>query len=375
VEETAPPTRRLRVAIVAPSLRILGGQAVQADRLLERWRNDPDVDAWLVPINPELPGMLRRLQRVKYVRTVLTQLVYWPRLLRELRRADVVHVFSASYFSFALSPWPAVCVARVLSKPVVFNYHSGEAPDHLRRSALARRTLREVDVNVVPSPFLQDVFAGFGIGARIIPNVIDLDRFRFRERPVLSPRLVSTRNFEPLYNVACTLRAFRHVQARYPRATLTLVGYGSQEAKLRALADDLKLRHVTFTGRLAPEEMPRAYADADVYVQTPDIDNMPISVLEAFASGTPVVSTGVGGVPAMLTDGVHGVLVPADDDEAVAGAVLRLLENPDAARRLALAARASCAAYTWTATRADWLETYRSVLLGTEASGRPAHAL
>src|SRR5512132_2234226 len=76
---------RLAVAIVAPSLDILGGQAVQADRLLRSWREDPDVCAWLVPINPRAPGPLALAQRVKYARTVVTQAAYWPSLLRGLR--------------------------------------------------------------------------------------------------------------------------------------------------------------------------------------------------------------------------------------------------------------------------------------------------
>src|SRR6187455_309392 len=98
----------LRVAIVAPSLGILGGQAVQASRLLRAWHGDPDVLAWLVPVNPQPPAALRWLMRIKYVRTIVTQLLYWPLLFRELAHADVVHVFSASYSSFLLSPLPAL---------------------------------------------------------------------------------------------------------------------------------------------------------------------------------------------------------------------------------------------------------------------------
>ena len=87
---------RLRVAFVAPSLRILGGQAVQADRLLAAWRGDPDVDAWLVPVNPVPPGPLQFALGVKYLRTLVTEMTYVPLLVRELARADVVNVFSES---------------------------------------------------------------------------------------------------------------------------------------------------------------------------------------------------------------------------------------------------------------------------------------
>lgn len=354
--------RPINVAIVAPTLGILGGQAVQADRLLAGWTGDPHVRAWLVPVNPVPPGPLRQLIGVKYARTVATQATYWPTLVRELRRADLVHIFSASYFSFLLAPLPAILVARVLRRPVVLNYHSGEAPDHLRRSAVARAAIRACQRNAVPSAFLAGVFAEHGIPARIIPNTVDLDRFAFRARDPLRPVIVSTRNLEPMYNVALTLEAFRQVQARFRDATLTVVGAGSQERALKGLAARLGLEGVTFLGRLSPDRMPEAYADADIYVQTPDIDNMPLSVLEGFASGTPVVSTRVGGVPAILEDGLHGLLAPPGDAGAVARQVIRLLEQPALARRLARAARQSCEPYRWQTVRAQWLALYRELI-------------
>jgi glycosyltransferase involved in cell wall biosynthesis len=242
------------------------------------------------------------------------------------------------------------------------NYRSGEAPDHLARSAIARTTLRSVDRNAVPSAFLHDVFAGFGIQSDIIPNIVDLDRFAFRVRNPITPRILSTRNFEDLYNVACTVRAFHLIQQRYPDASLTLVGGGSQEEMIRSLAASLGLRNVTFAGRVPPEEIWRYYADADIYLQTPNIDNMPSSVLEAFASGCVVVSTNAGGVPRILSDGVHGLLVRCDDPADAAAAVVRVLEEPDLAGRLATAARESCEQYRWERVRARWLSLYRSVV-------------
>ena len=176
----------------------------------------------------------------------------------------------------------------------------------------------------------------------MIPNIVDLERFAFRSRSPLRPRVLSTRNFEPLYNVACTLRAFALVQARHPDATLVLVGAGSQDAALRQLAADLGLRDVTFAGRVAPSDMWRHYADADIYLQTPDIDNMPASVLEAFASGCAVVATNAGGVPAILTDGEHGLLVDCDDHAAAADRILRLIADPALSARLTTSARESC---------------------------------
>lgn len=355
---------QLHVAIVAPSLGILGGQAVQADRLLRAWTGDPEIHAWLVPVNPIPPGPLRHLLRIKYLRTIATQLTYWPLLVREVRHADVVHVFSASYSSFLLAPLPAVGVARLLGKPVIMNYRSGQAPDHLARSAIARGILRAVDRNVVPSRFLHDVFARFGITPEVIPNIVDLDRFAFRRREPVRPRILSTRNFEDLYNVTCTLRTFHRIQQLCPDASLTLVGGGSQEQTLRNLTAALGLRNVRFAGCVPPSEIWRYYADADIYLQTPDIDNMPSSVLEAFASGCAVVSTHAGGVPAILTDGTHGLLVECNDHEGAAARILRLLEEPGLASRLTAAARESCEPYRWDRVRALWVSLYRDLASG-----------
>lgn len=366
--------RKLRVALVAPSLDILGGQAVQADRLVRAWQGDPEVDCRLLPVNPVPPGPLKHGRKLKYLRTVVTEATYLPLLAKHLSKVDVAHVFSASYTSFLLAPLPAILTAKALGRPVILNYRSGEAPDHLARSRVARVALATVDQNVVPSRFLVDVFKQFGIGATIIPNLVDLGRFRFRLRAPLRPRILSTRNLESLYNVACTVRAFRLVQDRYPEASLTLVGGGAEEPALRALVQSLALRNVTFTGRVRPTDIAECYASHDIYLQSPNIDNMPTSILEAYASGLPVVSTDAGGISAILTHGQHGLLAPPNDHDALATHVLSLLSTPALAERLARAALATCDAYTWAAIRDQWLHVYRGVAADAAHSSSPARA-
>ena len=135
--------------------------------LLERLRAEGYAVDFL-PINPVFPAGLRRLRRLPYLRTVVNQVLYLPSLW-DLRRADVVHVFSASYWSFLLAPVPAMLAARRFGKRVVLNYHSGEAEDHLARwGNLVHPWLRLADEIVVPSVYLQEVFARFGHRARVI---------------------------------------------------------------------------------------------------------------------------------------------------------------------------------------------------------------
>jgi glycosyltransferase involved in cell wall biosynthesis len=279
-------------------------------------------------------------------------------------------VFSASYTSFLLAPLPAILAAQLFRRPVVVNYRSGQAPDHLRRSAIARWALHRADANAVPSRFLREVFEGFGIRSAIVPNLVDLNRFVYRPRDPLRPRLLSTRNMEALYNVGCTLRAFRRIQEAWPDASLTLVGGGRQELQLKDLSAALGLRNVTFTGRVSPSMMHTVYDAHDIYIQSPDIDNTPGSVLEAFASGLPVVSTNAGGVPAILRHEQDGLLVPVDDADGLAASVMRLLQNPGWARRLAASARETLHVYEWSNVRERWLALYRELAAGRHRAAR-----
>jgi glycosyltransferase involved in cell wall biosynthesis len=352
----------LRVLIVAPSLDILGGQAIQAQRLLRRLSEHPSLDVGFLPVNPKLPGLLGKLQTIKYVRTVLTSLRYWALLLKEVRRYDIIHIFSASYWSFVLAPTPAILAAKLYGKRAVLNYRSGEAQDHLRRwRRTALPTIRMVDRVVVPSGYLVDVFAGFDVRAQSIFNFVDTNRFRFRPREPLRPVFLSNRNHEPLYNVACTLRAFAIVQQQVPTARLIVAGDGSERQMLEALARSLNLRNVEFVGRVAPERMPELYDAADIYLNSPNIDNMPGSVIEAYASGLAVVTTDAGGIPYIVSDKVTGLVVRSNDYEAMAARALTLLDDDACAQQLIANARAECRKYEWQAVRDEWLTFYNSL--------------
>ncbi len=346
-----------RIAIVAPSLEILGGQGVQAEQLSLALRVTGYGVAF-VPINPVFPRALRQVRRLPYARTLLNQTLYIPSLLR-LRAADVVHVFSASYWSFLLAPAPALAMARALGKRVILNYHSGEADNHLTRwRFLVHPWLRLAHEIVVPSEYLRGVFARHGYRARVVPNLVDTSYFRYRDRQSLRPHLVSTRNLERYYRIDNTLEAFAHVQARYPQATLSVAGYGSEEAQLRRLAASLGLSGIRFLGRVEPNDLPAVLDEADVFVNSSVVDNQPVSVLEAFAAGLPVVSTPTGDIANMVRDGETGLLVPASDPAAMAKAVISLLEDPDRAMAMARRARGEVEKYSWPRVRERWAAVY-----------------
>ena len=352
----------MRILIIAASRDILGGQAVQAERLVQNLQKEPSVEVSFLPINPRLPGKLRKLQSIKYVRTLTTSLLYCLNLLREVRKYDVIHIFSASYLSFLIAPTPAILASRLYGKKIVLNYHSGEAEDHLRR--WRRSTipiLNLADRIVVPSEYLVRVFASFGIKASAIFNIIDLDRFAFRERAQLRPVFLSNRNLESHYGVDCVLRAFALIQQQVPAAVLTVVGDGSQRHALEKLKSELNLRNTSFTGRIDHHEIYQHYSAADVYINASRIDNQPLSILEAFACGLPVVTTDAGGIPYVVTDHETGLLVPVDDCEALANRAIKLLSDSNTAVTIARHARAECTKFTWEVVCNQWLHLYREL--------------
>ncbi len=347
----------LTVALVAPTMELLGGNTIQAYALAQALRAE-GCEVAFVPINPRFPRGVSWLRRYRYVRTVVNEALYVPTLLR-IRGANVTHIVSAAGSSFIVASLPAILAARMLGTRVVLHYHSGKGPDHLARwGPLVHPWLRLVDEIVVPSEYLRSVFAQHGYRVRVIRNIIDTAQFAYRERRTLRPRLLSTRALEPLYRVDNTLEAFFRVQARFPNATLTLAGYGTEEGRLRRLAALSGTDGVRFVGRIEPEAMPRLLNEADVFVNSSVIDNQPVSVLEAFAAGLPVVSTNPGDLAALVRNGETGLVVPPEDPGAMADAVTRLLNDIEYAMTLSQRARHEVERYTWPHVRHEWAAAY-----------------
>jgi len=361
-ERTDGTTRRLRVAIVAPSLRYVGGQSVQAELLLRHWEGDPDVQASFIPVDPLFPPGLRWVRRVPVLRTVIRTPFYLVGLWRGLRDADIAHIFSASYSSFLVAPFPAWLVAKMRGKQTLINYHSGEARNHLRGSRFARAVLKRADGIMTPSGFLVDVFREFGLVAEPVPNIVDITQFSFRERGLLQPHLVCTRGFHPYYCIDVVVKAFAQVKKEFPAAQLDLVGAGQIEPDIRRLVAHLKLSGVNFCGVASRETIGRFYDQADIFINASRLDNMPVSVLEAFASGTPVISTSPDGMRYLVEHGRTGLLSEVGDPATLAENVLRVLRDPQLARHLSSNAFEELRRYRWETVREQWLLAYRRLL-------------
>jgi glycosyltransferase involved in cell wall biosynthesis len=212
---------------------------------------------------------------------------------------------------------------------------------------------------------LQEALAGLGTEIVLLPNAVDVSAFKFRPRQPLAPRLVWLRAFHDCYRPELAPEVLAAVRLRTPTATLRMVGPDKRDgslARTRAAVSRLGLEQaITIVTGVPKHEVPAELERGDIFLNTTDVDNVPISVMEAMAAGMCVVSTDAGGLPHLLDDGVDALLAPTGDAPALARAVQRLLDQPDLAARLTAAARAKVEARDWAPVVDRWRALFERV--------------
>src|SRR5208282_4707544 len=168
--------------------------------------------------------------------------------------------------------------------------------------------------------------------------------------------------FSSYYSVDVVVRAFAEVKKAYPDATLDLVGCGPLEDDVRKLVADLRLSGVNFAGVASRQEIGKHYDRADIFINASWLDNMPVSIIEAFAAGTPVVTTSPECMLYLVDHERTGLLSPVGDEKALAANVVRLLRDRELAHRLAENAYRESQKYTWELVRQQWLTVYRGLM-------------
>jgi glycosyltransferase involved in cell wall biosynthesis len=350
--------RRVKVCIVGPVPPPYGGMSIQAQKLAARL-DSGGVEVQLLSTNPTFPGMLRALERVPGLRTVMRTLIYVRSLNKVMPDTDVFHHMTVCGLYFFFLSVPLVFWGRLCRKRVVLNYRGGRAASFLKKWSWAViPVMRMAHAVIVPSAFLQRTFRKHGLAAQVVPNIIDIEAFPYQSRKSFRPKLIVTRHLEPLYNIECILRAFRIVKEKFCDAELSILGTGPEERRLQRLCAEWKLQDVTFNGDIAPAKLPALYAAHDIFVNSSNADNFPAALVEAACSGLPIVTTCAGGIPDMIRDGENGILVGLNDHEALAAKVIELVENPEMARRLAEDARTWAEQFSWSTTFAALLQNY-----------------
>jgi glycosyltransferase involved in cell wall biosynthesis len=286
-------------------------------------------------------------------------------LLRWSRQTDVVLVLVFSGRSFVVADL-ATWMAKRLGKPVILALHGGNLPAFAERHRTwSRRVLGRGDRLVAPSSYLAQALGALGLEVTIIPNVLEPERYPYRQRRALSPTLLWMRTFEDNYRPELAIEALAAVRASRPAASLTMAGQ-NQRGRLKAVrcrANDLGLGDcVEFVGFLDPAGKWRQFSRHDIFLNTTRTDNMPVSLLEAAACGLPIVSTSVGGIPFVFQHEQNALLVEGGDAHEMALAVERLLTDPELAAALSRNGRALAERCSWQAVRANWQAVFEELL-------------
>ncbi|MCZ8197281.1 MAG: glycosyltransferase family 4 protein [Flavobacterium sp.] len=248
-------------------------------------------------------------------------------------------------------------IARVFKTKYIPILHGGNLPNRLKNNtALSKMIFANSYSNVAPSKYLQSVFLEYGFDNTIyIPNVLEIANYKFKERNSFEPKILWVRAFASIYNPKMAIDVFNFIKSDYPNATLCMVGPdkdGSLETT-KKYAEELEL-NVNFTGRLSKEKWLELSHNYDIFINTTNIDNTPISVMEAMAMGLPVISTNVGGIPYLLDDKVDSLLVTDCDSTAMANSIKYIIKNPEIASKIAYNARTKVESFDWNSVKKLW---------------------
>lgn len=260
----------------------------------------------------------------------------------------LIDTYSTLNFYYALA---CAALARGLGIAYVPILHGGDLPRRLQRNRrMSAFIFAHAHVNVAPSGYLQEAFKSHGYETVFIPNNVKVSDYAFTPRESIRPKLLYVRAFSTLYNPQLALDVLAVLLQKHPDAELCMVGPdrdGTLERtkqKCKAMGLDA---HVRFTGKMDKQAWTALSKEYDVFINTTNFDNTPVSVIEAMALGLPVVTTNVGGIPYLVENGVDALTVPAGDAAAMSAAVERLLDEQDFAAGLARNARKKAERFDW----------------------------
>lgn len=271
-----------------------------------------------------------------------------------------VDVFSGPAFLWA----EAVCLELSrIGKPFVLTLHGGNLPRFSRRwPKRVRRLLASAAVVTAPSAYLHEQMRPYRDDILLLPNALNVGIYHFEQRSRLRPELIWLRAFHQIYNPVMAVEVLAKLRETVPDARLTMIGPDKRDGSLervRAVAQHLGVEDSLLLVGQVPKSAVAAYlSQADIFINTTNIDNTPISVLEAMASGLPVVSTLVGGIPFLLEHERTALLVPPGDVGAMTNAVTRLLETPALTERLCRDARSFTEGCDWSIVLEQWEHTF-----------------
>jgi glycosyltransferase involved in cell wall biosynthesis len=277
---------------------------------------------------------------------------------RRRREYDVaqVDVYSGPSFVWAES----VCwLLTRLGKPFILTLHGGNLPSFAKRCpGRVRRLLDSAHAVTNPSRYLQEALRSYREELLLLPNAIDIASYPFKLRGNPQPKLIWLRAFHRMYNPCMAVRVVAALLHEFPGIQMIMVGPDKGDGSLEEVQLEVKRLglegRISVAGPVPKNQVPVVLDSGDIFLNTTNVDNTPVSVIEALASGLCVVSTNVGGLPALLENEQDGLLVQPESSSAMATAVRRTLLEPGLAERLSRNARAKAEQLDWSKILPRW---------------------
>lgn len=277
-------------------------------------------------------------------------------VITKRHRADFVIIDTYSTINF----YYALIVSRLshwLNLKYIPVLHGGNLESRLKNNPkLCSLIFKNAYKLVSPSIFLQKTFEKYGYdNVTFIPNTIDINDYEFINRNIGNIKMLWVRSFSKIYNPEQAIYVLDELLKRGFEAELTMIGpeIDGSMSKAKLLAKEKKL-NITFTGKLSKNEWIKMSEEHNVFINTTDFDNMPVSIIEAMALGLPIVSTNVGGMPYLIEHNLDGLLVPPRNVDLMVESLIIIKNNNSIREKLVANARLKVEQFDWKKVKPLW---------------------
>lgn len=268
----------------------------------------------------------------------------------------LIDTYSTINFYYALLISQLARISKVKYIPIL---HGGNLPFRLKKSPkFSKLIFKYAYKNIAPSNYLKIEFEKAGYEITFVPNVLNIEDYNFKLRKELEPKILWVRSFKNLYNPTMAITVLNNVLKEYPHAKLCMIGpvHDDSLEKSEELAEKLGITSsVEFIKGMSKKEWHKKAENYDVFINTTDFDNTPISVMEAMALGLLIVSTNVGGLPYLIKDQNDGFLVEKNNAKAMSEIILRAIQSDKNVQVLKLA-RKKAESFGWNIVKEQWFK-------------------
>jgi len=266
-----------------------------------------------------------------------------------------IDTYSTSNFYYALFTSQLCRFFKLKYLPIL---HGGNLPYRLKKyPKFSSLVFNNSYKNIAPSGYLKYEFEQKGFKTVLIPNVIPIHQYPFKERKKIAPKLLYVRAFAEIYNPTLVIEVLKELKNSYPKAILCMIG-PDKDGTLEDVKQLINKYHlnesVEITGVLSKKEWHKKSENYDIFINTTNVDNTPISVIEAMALGLPVVSTNVGGMPYLIQHNEDGVLVEKNNPSAMTTEICKIVEENKYS--LAINARKKVENFDWNIVKSKWMK-------------------